>query len=511
MLKGIGPPDDEAPEMDAPGQRTVPALGEQDEIRLSDVIAALSHALDLVEGQPMGHSVRSCLIGMRLAEELHLDESQRSALFYGLLLKDAGCSSNAAKVSALFRADDRAVKRDFKTADWSRPLGAAGHVARMARPDAGPLGRARQMIAVAREADAREIVEIRCERGADIALMLGLSTDTARAIKSLDEHWDGSGHPAGLAGEDIPLLARVLGLAQTAEVFHRTYGEDSAHEVADRRAGRWFDPSLVQALHSIRSDRDFWSGLEENAWAGLAAVEPPDRALMVDASALDRVALGFAKVIDAKSPYTYRHSEGVADIAGGMGAVLDLSADGLRELRRAALLHDIGKLGVSNLILDKRGPLVDEEWAAMRRHTEHTKVILERVPRFRKLAEVASAHHERLDGSGYHRGLRAHELSLEARILAVADVAEALSADRPYRPALAPDQVREIMSRDVGARLCPEAYAALETYLESPAQVPLPSRSASRRPAPPRSAPPSHGGAQAPLGGVGVPGVSRSQ
>jgi HD-GYP domain-containing protein (c-di-GMP phosphodiesterase class II) len=306
----------------------------------------------------------------------------------------------------------------------------------------------------------------------------------------------------------------VLGLAQTVEVFHRAYGEDAAYDVAERRKGRWFDPTLVHALRSIRHDRAFWSSLEEDEWAGLAAVEPPDRALVADASSLDRVALGFAKVIDAKSPYTYRHSEGVADIATGIGSVLDCSAAELRELRRAGLLHDIGKLGVSNLILDKQGPLADEEWAAMRRHTEHTKVILERVPRFRELAEVASAHHERLDGSGYHRGLEGGDLSRDARILAVADVAEALSADRPYRPALAPEQVREIMSRDVGTRLCPEAYAALETYLEAPTRVSAAFREVSARPEAPRRSPARPGapeGAQGRLEEVGVPGVPASQ
>jgi putative nucleotidyltransferase with HDIG domain len=171
-------------------------------------------------------------------------------------------------------------------------------------------------------------------------------------------------------------------------------------------------------------------------------------------------------IIDAKSPYTGRHSEGVARIAVAIGDVLGHSPAELRDLRRAALLHDIGKLGVSNLILDKPGRLDAGEWEQMRRHPALTVRILERVAVFRDLAATAGAHHERLDGGGYHLGLTGDQLSRDARILAVADVGEALSAERPYRAALAPEEVRSIMRRDAGRALCPEALAALEASQE---------------------------------------------
>jgi putative nucleotidyltransferase with HDIG domain len=198
----------------------------------------------------------------------------------------------------------------------------------------------------------------------------------------------------------------------------------------------------------------------------IGAFEPRDRVQTADSERLDRVAEAFALIIDAKSPYTGSHSVGVARIAVAVADVLGYGPRALRDLRRAALLHDIGKLGVSNLILDKPGKLTDEEWVQMRRHPELTVRILQRVGAFRGLAATAGAHHERLDGRGYHLGLRGEQLNRDTRILAVADVCEALTADRPYRRAMEPDQVRAIMRRDVGLAFCPEALGALEETRE---------------------------------------------
>lgn len=448
-----------------------PSLVETDgpETRLSEVLGALSFALDITEGQPVGHSARSCMIGMRLAAEIGLGDDDRSALFYALLLKDAGCSSNAARISALFGADDHDVKRDRKLTPWPSATASFAHVVRTAGAGSGVLERAHQIIAVSRSrADgARELTETRCERGADIARMLALPEETAQAIRSLDEHWDGRGYPAGLAGHEIPPLARILGLSQTVEVFFCAHGPEAAQAMArDRRAG-WFDPQLVDALDAVRGDRLFWEDLAaDDPLAAVAAFEPEDRTLFAGVESLDRVAEAFAKVVDAKSPYTYRHSRRVAEIAVAIGAALDLQADELCGLARAGLLHDIGKLGVSNRILDKPGRLTDDEWLAVRRHPELTFQILTRVGAFRDLAGDAAAHHERLDGRGYHRGLTGEELTQPARILAVADVCEALSAERPYRKALSPDEVKAIMVRDVGTGLDPDCYEAAEAVLD---------------------------------------------
>src|SRR5277367_1905981 len=189
------------------------------ELRLSEVVSAMSYALDITEGQPEGHAVRTCMIGMRLAKEIYLSPKQRSALFYALLLKDLGCSSNASKVCYLFNADDRQAKSALKTTNWTRFSGKLGYMLRNAAPGGSFTERIASFMRVAKggATAARELIEMRCDRGATIARNLSMPEETATAIRSLDEHWDGQGHPAGLIGEDIPILARILGVAQTVE------------------------------------------------------------------------------------------------------------------------------------------------------------------------------------------------------------------------------------------------------------------------------------------------------
>jgi HD-GYP domain-containing protein (c-di-GMP phosphodiesterase class II) len=233
--------------------------------------------------------------------------------------------------------------------------------------------------------------------------------------------------------------------------------------MAGKRSGRWFDPALVMILRSFGSDREFWHGVEsQDAGARVAALEPDDRLVIADEARLDRVAEAFAQVIDAKSPFTARHSERVAAIAVATATTLGFSDESLRDLRRAGLLHDIGKLAISNLILDKPGKLTVEEFEAVKRHPLVTEQILGRVSRFADIAGIAAAHHEKLDGSGYHRGIHGDELDPPARVLAVADIFEAMTADRPYREPMEVDQALGLMRLDVGVRICPEAFAALE-------------------------------------------------
>ena len=214
------------------------------QIALSDVIAGLSYALDLTEGEPPGHAVRSCLIGMRLAEEMGLDAAARSQLFYALLLKDAGCSANSARMAALFGADDHRAKRASKRVDWARALPAFVWALRTVAPDGSARRRLDRLLAIKQEGQVtRMLMQARCDRGAEIAYLLGFEAPTAEAIRTLDEHWDGRGQPRGLAGDDIPLLGRVLCLAQTAEIFHARAGW--------RRRGAW--PGGAAGAGSTRS------------------------------------------------------------------------------------------------------------------------------------------------------------------------------------------------------------------------------------------------------------------
>ena len=437
-------------------------------IRLSEVIASLSRALDLADGHDLGHSSRSCLIGMRLAREIGLDEDEQPVLLYSLLLKDSGCSSNSARIAALYRADDHTVKRNAKSIDYKRPAEALAYIWRNVGTDGG--GRFLNAVRATTLGPKimTELTAQRCERGAEIAGMLELPDKVAEAIRTVEEHWNGGGHPLGLTGDEIPLFGRILCFAQAVEVYAAQGGVGRAVEMAHDRAGRWYDPELVAALDAIRDDATFWASLQSaTPEQQVGLVEPVDLRLAADDDRLDRVAEAFALVIDSKSPYTARHSTRVAEIAVSLGATLELGETDLRHLRRAALLHDIGKLGVSNRILDKPGKLDDAEWAAMRRHTEYTSEILGRIAAFVTISTVAAAHHERLDGTGYHLGLRAPELGTAARILAVADVYEALTAERPYREALDPEAALGIIRRDTPHALCPTVVDALERSLET--------------------------------------------
>jgi len=314
----------------------------------------------------------------------------------------------------------------------------------------------------------RLLTKTRCERGAEIARKLDFTEDTATAIHSLDEHWDGGGHPDGLKGVEIPLLGRYLGLAQCVDFYRNAAGIDGMYEVIEDRAGRWFDPDLVIALQAIRNDKRFWESLTSKRPESLVrSYEPADRVKIATDARIDRVAEAFAQVIDAKSPYTATHSAGVAEIAVGIGKVQGLIPKEINDLNRAGLLHDIGKLGVPNTILDKPNKLTPAEWKVMREHPRYSEEILSQVSVFKPIAQIAGRHHERLDGSGYHRGIRGDQMTQMEKILQVADVAEALAADRPYRAGMSVEQVFAIVDSEAGTKLDPGSVEALHVYLDS--------------------------------------------
>ena len=273
-----------------------------------------------------------------------------SALFYALLLKDLGCSSNAAKISYLFRGDDLAVKRSIRMIDWTEAGAMFPQWLATVRPRR--LGRGKAVAngrhgAVGAEG-RRKISEIRCEHGAEIARMLRLPEATAAAIASLDEHWNGQGSPRGLKGEMIPLLGRICCLAQTVEVFFTAHGRQAAIDVAVERGGQWFDPQLVDALLTFKGDSLFWHRLAtQNPQVELARWEPEDAVLLADEDCLDRVAEAFAKVVDAKSPWTYEHSTRVAEITVGMAKEFGCTPQVQRDLqagRLAARHRQAGRL-----------------------------------------------------------------------------------------------------------------------------------------------------------------------
>jgi HD-GYP domain-containing protein (c-di-GMP phosphodiesterase class II) len=436
-------------------------------IRLAEVLGALSHALDLTEGQPEGHCVRCCWIGVNIGRELGLPDDQLGDLYYSLLLKDLGCSSNAARICDLYLADDLTFKNDFKRVD-----GSLAQVLRFVLThtgvNAGFSDRVRAIVNILRNGTriSTQMIETRCQRGAEIARQMRFSEAVAGGILDLDEHWDGGGKPLGRKGAEISLLARIALLAQVVDVFHLAGGRSAAIAEIRSRSGGWFDPAIVDVFLALSARTAFWEGLErDDVERSVLAMEPGLEAPTVDEDYLDDIAAAFAQVIDAKSPFTFGHSERVALFTELIALEMGYDAQRCRWLKRAALLHDIGKLGVSNAILDHPGKPDEAAWQAIKRHPEYSQNILARIEAFADLAKVAGAHHERLDGKGYPRGLAGDEIDLDTRIVSTADVFDALTADRPYRAAMPTRETLAILNEGAGKSHDPACIAALGRVL----------------------------------------------
>jgi len=437
-------------------------------IQLSELLGALSTALDMTEGQPVGHSMRVCWIGTNIGMRLGLEGETLRDLYYTLLLKDVGCTSNAARICQLFLTDDIAFKRDFLAVDnrsLPKALNFLLHHAGMGKDLAE---RFRALVSVIRQQDeiSRELIDTRCTRGADIARRMRFNNSVAEGILSLDEHWDGKGHPHGLKGHQIPLYSQIALMAQVADVIATSSGIPAACQEIQRRAGKWFDPNLVRVFDEVALDIavwDIWSNphIEDH----LFTLEPARAVAEVDEDYLDDIALAFAEIIDSKSPYTSGHSNRVTLFTDLIAEELGIDKERRRWLRRAAMLHDIGKLGISSQILDKPGKLDTMEWAEVMMHPVYTHDVLSRVAAFDRIAEMASAHHERLDGKGYPNGIKGDEIQLETRIITVADIFDALTAERPYRPAMPIGKALAIMDEMVGTQIDGDCYNALRRSL----------------------------------------------
>jgi len=433
-------------------------------MKLSELIGALSYALDITEGQPAGHCVRCCWIGMHVGRAAGLTQDQLWELYYTLLLKDLGCSSNAARICELYLTDDLGFKRGFKTVGDSLPQ-VLGFVLKHTGLKAGLADRFRSVMTILRDGPeiAHGLIATRCQRGADIARLLRFPDGVADGIYSLDEHFNGNGKPARLVGEAIPVYARIALLAQVIDVFHTEGGRAAALREAAARAGSWFDPQLVAAFENVARDDAFWEVLAGPGIDGAVfALEPAGHEVALDDDYLDDIAAAFGQVVDAKSPYTSGHSARVALYTDMIAEALGLPEQRRRWLRRGALLHDVGKLGVSNSVLDKAGALDRDEWEAVRQHAEYTETILGRIAAFSELASIAGAHHERLDGGGYPRGLNGDDIRLETRIITTADIFDAITAERPYRGAIPVPKALEMMEKTVGTALDPACFEALK-------------------------------------------------
>lgn len=248
-------------------------------------------------------------------------------------------------------------------------------------------------------------------------------------------------------------------------MFHHLGGPEQALSEVVQRKGIWFDPELVNAFLKFSSDPEFWGSLkEEGLQERVQKLEPEEILLSLDSDLIDRISEVFARIIDAKSPYTHDHSRRVAHYGEHLGQSMGLSGSATQWIRRGALLHDLGKLGISNAILDKPGKLEPGEWAEMRKHSLYTEEILRRIRIFSHLSKIAGNHHEKLDGTGYPHQLSEEEILLETRVITTADIFDALTAARPYRGPLPYDKAIEIMEREVGLAIDDKCFKALKEY-----------------------------------------------
>ena len=323
--------------------------------------------------------------------------------------RTSAAPANAARICELYLADDISFKRDFKTIDGSLSS-ALRFVFRKTGLESGLSERIRAIVNILQNGGeiSRSLIETRCHRGADIAAQMRFSDAVQDGIRSLDEHWDGSGKPEGLKGDQIPLIARITLMAQVIDVFHTENGAEAALSEIEARSGAWFDPALVSAFVTAQADPEFWAMLTSpDIESCVFAMKPALQSEPVDEDYLDDIATAFSDVVDAKSPFTADHFQpGHALQTDMIAEEMGLSPAHRRWLRRAALLHDLGKLGVSNQVLDKPGKPDDDEWTSIRRHPAQSEAILRRVHAFQDIAPVAAAHHERIDGKGYPYGLQ---------------------------------------------------------------------------------------------------------
>ena len=429
---------------------------------VAHILSALSHALDLVEGQPRGHATRTAFIALELAKELQFSEEQRKELLYACLLKDSGCSNNSARIHKMFGGDDLITKGRVKLIDWSSTVESVKFAFENMERGGTVVGKLRRMLGAlgTPEATMNDLTRARCTRGAQIARQLGFSDRVSDAIRDVDEHWDSKGAPEKRKGEEISLYALIVNLAQTLEVFASTFSPETAYGMIRQRSGRWFQPDLVRVAGAFENNSPFWARHAAHLSGQDQALWPDDWIEEATPAGIDAICGAFAGIVDAKSDFTASHSSRVTGYAVAIAKQFDFDDERLSTLRRAALLHDIGKLGISNAILDKPDRLTKDEYDNIKLHPMFSFEILNRIRGFERIAEIASAHHEKLDGRGYWKGLSALDLDLDMRILAVADIYDALSAERPYRRALPMEKVWQILDQEAVEALDPDCVEA---------------------------------------------------
>jgi HD-GYP domain-containing protein (c-di-GMP phosphodiesterase class II) len=443
--------------------------GPRDGVRLAELVAMLSLASDLGMGQPMEHALRQCLIALRLGDLLGLAQDERESLYYVSLIGWVGCHVDAYEQAKWF-GDDLALKGDSLLHDMSG-LSPVRFMAGRLGAGGTPVDRLRTTarFLVGGQRDARDMIANHSYAVESLAAQLGLTDETRAMLGQTFERWDGKGEPSGCKGEELLLSSRIVHIADVLEVYHRMGGPEQAVAVAHERSGSQFAPGVVDVV-SAHADTLF-DGLDDvTTWDAVIAAEPSLGRVLSDAE-LDSALEAVADFIDIKSPFTLGHSRGVADLAANAADILGLEPAEVTHVRRAGLLHDIGRLGVSNAIWDKPGALSAVESERVRLHAYLTDRMLAASPALADLGTTARQHHERLDGSGYPQGLRGESLTRPGRVLAAADAYHAKLEPRPHRTAYPPGEAARWLRDEVRAgRLDGDAVDAVLEAAGHPAR-----------------------------------------
>lgn len=406
-------------------------------VRVTELLAALSLATDLATYQPLGHGLSTSLLAVELAGELGCGPDRVRTVQQVALLRFLGCTSDAAETGRVTGSAEALHYASMAPALMGGPVGVVRALAKTVGVDEA-LPRRLGMIA-GLLTDSGSLAN-HCEVGTMLARRLGMAEAVTVALAHAYERWDGKGQPDGLSGVDIPLEVRIAVVARDADLFARS-GEDVPGLLRARRGGA-YDPAVVDAYLGL--DRP----VGEADWDQVLEAEPRPVAYVDD---LDGALAAVADFVDLKSPWTRGHSPRVADLASEAGRLAGLGPDAVVDLRRAGLVHDLGRVGVESSIWDRAGRLATGDWEKIRLHPYLTQRILAHCPALADLAEIASSHHERIDGSGYHRSLSGGHLSLEAQILAAADVLAAVSADRPQRGGVTVEAATALLEAEAAA------------------------------------------------------------
>jgi HD-GYP domain-containing protein (c-di-GMP phosphodiesterase class II) len=405
-------------------------------------VAALSLATDLAMGLPLETGLAVCRVAVSLAEEAGLDDDERARVYYVALLRHVGCTADNAGFAEIV-GDDISFRGGAATLEASSPRALGGYMLGHLFRTRGLVGTAAKLASMVAQRDRfQEGVLAVCEVGELLARHLGLGTDVQSELLMVSERWDGRSFLKRAKEDQVPIGVRVVQLAECAAVYDSIGGPEAAAAVVRERAGGAFDPRLAE-LFTRRAE---WllAPAEGSVWDAVVKDGPAGRLAGDD---LDSALDAMAEFTDLKSPFTVGHSRGVAALAEGAARAAGMTDAEAARLRRCGLVHDIGRVAVPSTIWEKPGPLNPDEWERVRLHPYHGERVLARSPGLARLGAIASQHHERCDGSGYHRGVDRSALTPASRILAAADACHAMSEDRPHRPALAAEAIADELRR----------------------------------------------------------------